>query len=80
MEERGAAFVIAPGIAVTNAHNVDGVAPAQVIGTSQSYDLLFFRTERTGTMTASEPGTGEHVIAYGQGVSGEVREARGRGA
>src|SRR5580704_14912373 len=39
----GAAVVIAPGIAVTNAHNANLLEPRSVIGIRQDYDLLFFR-------------------------------------
>jgi len=77
MEARGAAFVLAPGIAVTNAHNANTIASSSVIGISKNYDLLFFRTGRSGGVKLSEPSTGEKVVSYGQGVSGEVREAYG---
>ena len=43
----GAAMVIAPHIAVTNAHNANLLDPKNVIGVRQDYDLLFFRTPKT---------------------------------
>ena len=77
MESRGAAFVMAPGIAVTNAHNGDFLGDVPVIGTSRNYDLLFFRVARAASPVYSAPTVGERVIAYGQGSHGEVREAHG---
>src|SRR5579864_4301009 len=47
----GAAVAIAPGIAVTNGHNRNLVAPETVIGEARDYDLLFFRDARAA-MTA----------------------------
>ena len=76
MEGRGAAFVIAPGIAVTNAHNAD-IVGGPVIGTSRNYDLLFFRVATSLSPVSAEPRSGELVIAYGQGAHGELRSARG---
>lgn len=77
MESRGAAFVMAPGIAVTNAHNGDFLSGVPVIGASRNYDLLFFRVERAAAPAYGAPSVGERVIAYGQGSDGEVREAHG---
>lgn len=77
MENRGAAFVLAPGIAVTNAHNDDFLGDLPVIGASRNYDLLFFRTTRTAVPVYGAPVVGERVVAYGQGPHGEVREAHG---
>jgi hypothetical protein len=77
MENRGAAFVIAPGIAVTNAHNGVFLRDVAVIGTSRNYDLLFFRSDRAAAPVYSSPSVGERVLAYGQGSHGEVREAQG---
>jgi len=77
MEGRGAAFVIAPGIAVTNAHNAGIVGDAPVIGVSRNYDLLFFRVATSVSAPAAEPRAGELVVAYGQGAHGELRMARG---
>jgi hypothetical protein len=73
----GAAMVIAPGIAVTNAHNANIVDGASVIGQSRDYDLLFFRTGRTAVPATAEPSVGEAVIAYGEGIDSDLREARG---
>ena len=77
MEGRGAAFVVAPGIAATNAHNADIVGGAPVVGVSRNYDLLFFRVASPLAVPVSEPRGGEIVIAYGQGAHGELRMARG---
>jgi S1-C subfamily serine protease len=75
--DEGAAVAIAPGIAVTNAHNANLVDPAQVIGTSTDYDLLFFRADRTSAPPDAAPAIGEPVTAYGQGASGDLRVAHG---
>ncbi len=77
MENRGAAFVMAPGIAVTNAHNGDFLGAVPVIGTARNYDLLFFRVDRAASPVYGAPSVGERVIAYGQGSHGELREAHG---
>jgi hypothetical protein len=77
MESRGAAFVVAPGIAVTNAHNRDFLGNVPVVGMSKDYDLLFFRTDRAASPVFGSPNPGEKVIAYGQGTEGDVREAHG---
>lgn len=77
MENRGAAFVLAPGIGVTNAHNGDFLGDIPVIGTSRDYDLLYFRTNRAVMPVFGAPFAGEKVVAYGQGPHGEVREAHG---
>jgi hypothetical protein len=76
-EGEGAGVVIAPGIAATNAHNADLVDPGSVLGTSTNYDLLFFRADRGRALPYDAPRPGERVIAYGQGVDGELRQARG---
>jgi len=73
----GAAMVIAPGIAVTNAHNENLLNPKTVIGMRQDYDLMFFRTTRTATAPTAAPVIGESVTAYGQGADRELRIARG---
>ena len=78
LEGRGAAMVVAPGVAVTNAHNANLVASEQIIGTSIEYDLLFFRTTHSDPPPQGEPTPGETVIAYGEGTNGELRMARGR--
>jgi hypothetical protein len=72
----GAAMVIAPGIAVTNAHNrrfVDGL----VIGEAKQSDLLFFRVVRSAAPATAAPAPGAPVIAYGQGAAAELRMAQG---
>ncbi|MEP6831298.1 MAG: trypsin-like peptidase domain-containing protein [Rhizomicrobium sp.] len=73
----GAAVVIAPGIAVTNGHNRNLVAPETVIGQSRDYDLLFFRDARTAPVTTAEPQVGGAIEAYGQGMDGDLRTAHG---
>lgn len=77
LEDRAAAFVIEPGVAVTNAHNADIIGTAPVIGESHNYDLLYFHVEKNQVVATSAPTEGEIVIAYGQGASGELRQARG---
>jgi hypothetical protein len=72
----GAGVVIAPGVAVTNAHNANLVDPASVIGTARGYDLLFFHTAKSATAATATPRTGEAVIAYGQGANG-LRQSLG---
>jgi hypothetical protein len=73
----GASVVIAPGIAVTNAHNAGMVDPALVIGKLADYDLLYYRTSRTATLAMGMPTDGEEVIAYGQDNDGKLRVSRG---
>jgi S1-C subfamily serine protease len=73
----GAAFVIAPGIAVTNGHNRNLVPPERIIGQATDYDLLFFRDMRTAQVATTEPQLGGAVEAYGQGVDGDLRTAQG---
>jgi len=73
----GAAMVIAPGIAVTNAHNANLLDPKRVIGVRQDYDLLFFRTPRTASAQTAAPVIGESVTAYGQGEDRALRVAHG---
>jgi S1-C subfamily serine protease len=69
--------VIAPHVAVTNAHNANLLNPQSVIGTRQDYDLLFFRTARTAAPETAPVNVGESVIAYGQGGNRELRIAHG---
>jgi hypothetical protein len=73
----GAAVVIAPGIAVTNAHNADLLEPKSVIATRQDYDLLFFRTPKSASPQTAAPVIGQGVTAYGQGGHSELRVAHG---
>jgi S1-C subfamily serine protease len=73
----GAAVVIAPGIAVTNAHNANLVDPDTVIGTATLSDLMFFRTDRQAVPASADPVVGAPVTAYGQGIDGDLRLAHG---
>ena len=73
----GAAVVIAPNIAVTNAHNANLLDPKNVLGTRQDYDLLFFRTLKTASPPTGAPIIGQSVMAYGQGANRELRVAHG---
>ena len=72
----GAAMVIAPGIAVTNAHNRRFVS-GPIIGEATQSDLLFFRIVRSATPATAAPVVGAPVSAYGQGADAELRVARG---
>ena len=75
---RGAAVLVRPDIAVTVAHNANLLDAAKVIGRSANYDLLFFRTDQTGSpANVAEPRLGEHVLAYGEGADGKLRIAHG---
>jgi hypothetical protein len=73
----GAAVVIAPGIAATNAHNENLVNEKSVLGVRRDYDLLFFRTNRQVAPEMAEPVVGEAVTAYGQGADRDLRIAHG---
>jgi len=73
----GAAVVIAPGIAVTNAHNKNLLNQRSVFGVRSDYDLLFFRTARQAAPETAKPVIGEAVTAYGQGADRELRIAHG---
>jgi hypothetical protein len=77
LKAHAAAFVIAPGVAVTNAHNHNIIGGAPIIGQSRDYDLLFFHVDKKSDVSSGTPSAGEGVIAYGQGASGELREAHG---
>jgi hypothetical protein len=78
LEGHGAAVVIRPGIAVTNAHNRDFLpGGTSIIGQSTDYDLLFFRVPNNSAPSTAEPTPGEKVVAYGQGSDGDLRRARG---
>jgi len=72
----GAAMVIAPGIAVTNAHNRRFVS-GPVIGEATQSDLLFFRVIRSAAPPTAMPVVGARVTAYGQGSDAELRMAQG---
>jgi len=73
----GASVVIAPGIAVTNAHNANMLDSASVIGKVDGYDLLYYRTDKTAILPTAVPVDGEEVVAYGQGTDGKLRVSRG---
>jgi hypothetical protein len=73
----GAAVVIAPHVAVTNAHNANLLDAKSVIGIRQDYDLLFFRTARSASPPTAPVAVDEEVIAYGQGAHAELRIAHG---
>jgi hypothetical protein len=77
LQGHGAAMVIRPGIAVTNAHNAPLVAPETVIGVSPGYDLMFFRVSGGRPLAMAAPSLGERVTAYGQGSDGSLRVAEG---
>ncbi len=72
-----AAFAIAPNVGVTNDHNLRFIAPDMLLARSRDYDLLFFRTDKRPWPVIATPRPGEAVIAYGQGASDDLREARG---
>jgi hypothetical protein len=76
-ERDGAAVIVAPGVAVTNAHNLNLVDPASVIGALSDYDLLYFRTSQEAALPTAVPSDGEAVIAYGQGSDGSLRASHG---
>lgn len=76
LNRSGAAVVVAPNVAVTNAHNAN-LLPKGVILAVSDYDLLFFRTEKTEIASLAEPRTGMRVVAYGQSAEGTLREAAG---
>ena len=72
-----AAFAIVPNIGVTNDHNLRFIPPDMLLARSRDYDLLFFRTDKPPPSLIGKPRTGEEVIAYGQGATDDLREARG---
>jgi S1-C subfamily serine protease len=74
----GAGLAIAPGVAVTNDHNSNLIAPDRLLARSRDYDLLFFRTDSEIASPMGEARLGEDVIAYGQGRAEALREASGR--
>ena len=74
----GAAFAIAPGIAVTNGHNRNLLDPRRVIGEAADYDLLFFHTaDFSPPLPTAPPQPGLRVTAYGQGSRYDLRHASG---
>ena len=73
----GAAMVIGPHLAVTNAHNANLLDPKDVIGVRQDYDLLYFRTSLSVEPQTAPVAVGQGVIAYGQGANAQLRVAHG---
>ena len=72
-----AAFAIAPNVGVTNDHNLNLIPADMLLARSKDYDLLFFRTDKAAPPMIGTPREGETVIAYGQGASNDLREAKG---
>lgn len=72
-----AGFVIAPGVAVTNAHVARFLGDRDVIGTSHDYDLMYFRVSNQAAPATGVPEIGERVIAYGHELDGSLRQAQG---
>src|SRR5262249_44570393 len=75
--DSAAAFVIEPGIAVTNAHVADFLGKRAVIGRSHDYDLMFFRVQNAAAPPTAAPRIGEEVVAYGHELDGSLRVAHG---
>lgn len=73
----GAAVVVAPGVAATNAHNANLVDPGRVIGVARDYDLMFFRTPYGVPAPTAPVALGMAVTAYGQGLDADLRIAHG---
>ena len=73
----GAAVLIEPGIAVTNAHNANLLDSKNVIGVATQSDLMFFHASGAVPPPTAAPVTGEAVIAYGQDLDGKLRLAHG---
>jgi hypothetical protein len=72
-----AGMAIAPGVAVTNAHNSNLLDPKSVIARVTGYDLLFFRTQRAAITATAQPQMNEEVIAYGQSERDGLRMSHG---
>lgn len=72
----GAAMVVLPGVAVTNAHNADLLDGRRVLGEAAQSDLLFFAATGTPPPTAP-PAVGEAITAYGQDTDRKLRIAHG---
>jgi hypothetical protein len=71
----GSATLVAPGIAVTNAHNAELVPKEDVIGISRDYDLMFFRTRLQTPVPRAVPYAGERVTAYGHVGEDAMRDS-----
>lgn len=76
-ERWGAAVVVAPHVAATNAHNLNMVPAGALLAVSRDYDLIFFRTDRETTPETAVAVPGQAIIAYGQGSHQDLREASG---
>jgi hypothetical protein len=78
-DANGAAVVVAPGVAVTNAHNRNLLSESAIIGQPKEggYDLLYFRIDRQVAPPTAMLQPGQRVIAYGQGADHELRVAHG---
>jgi S1-C subfamily serine protease len=76
-EHWGAGITIAPNIAVTNAHNANLLPESAILGRSRDYDLLFYRVAADIPAPMGHADVGAPVVAYGQGGSNELREAKG---
>jgi S1-C subfamily serine protease len=73
----GAAVVILPGVAVTNAHNLNLIDRKSLIGTARQSDLAFFQVGEGAPAATAAVRVGEPVIAYGQDTDGGLRIAHG---
>jgi len=73
----GAGLNVAPHVAVTNDHNLNLIPKERLLARSRDYDLLFFRSDDDIAPPTAKARAGEPVIAYGQGMSEDLREARG---
>jgi hypothetical protein len=77
VEHWGAGVVVAPHIAVTNAHNFNLIPPDAILAVSKDYDLLFFHTDKAVPVPTTVAHPGQAIIAYGQGSKEDLREAEG---
>ena len=73
----GAAVVLTPNIAVTDDHNLNFIPADRLVARSRDYDLLFFRAGQSEPPEFGSATPGEAVIAYGEGSSRNLRQARG---
>lgn len=80
---RGAATIIMPGVAVTNAHNANLIDEKDDLGRAPSgEDIMFIKIHDEllkipGLPRMADPEVGEDVILYGQGAGGSLRMAEG---
>jgi hypothetical protein len=77
LEHWGAGVVVAPHVAVTNAHNFNLVPADTILAVSKDYDLLFFHTDKAVAVPTADAHPGQAIIAYGQGSKEDLREAEG---